>query len=132
MGRRSKRKPTWGILTTRKIRVVEKVIIYREMKKTKTIARHGDILFKRTNKTVGKKQRSKTVAYGEVTGHHHTFDGGAVCFAEDGEVKSVEILSATPIKHQEHDAIMFEKGKYDVYKKTEYDPFEKVIRQVKD
>lgn len=102
------------------------------MKKANKIARHGDILFVRTKTKIGEKTDTKTVALGEVTGHHHTFDGDVVCYADDEVVKSVEIISDAPITHQEHEAITLEKGVYKVYRKQEYDPFGQVLRQVRD
>lgn len=102
-------------------------------KRTGTIARHGDILLRKTSRLVGKKVETKTLALGEVTGHHHTFEGDVVCYADDlNEVKTVEVLSVSPITHQEHGKIKFDEGKYQVYRKTEYDPFTQVIRQVRD
>lgn len=104
------------------------------MKKTNKIARHGDILLKKTSKIVGEKSKTKTLALGEITGHHHSFgaNDNVVCYAEDGEVKSVEVLGESEIDHQEHGKIRFETGVYLVYRKTEYDPFREVLRRVRD
>lgn len=102
--------------------------------KTK-LARHGDILFKVVDKKVGKKVTTKTVAYGEVTGHHHSFSGSdnVVCYADDnGEVTSIEVIEPSTITHQEHKPVTLEKGVYEVYRKFEYDPFNEIIRKVRD
>jgi len=102
--------------------------------KTNKIARHGDILFVKSNKIVGEKKDTKTVALGEVTGHHHSFgqQDNVVCYADDTEVKSVDVIEEATITHQEHKPITLEKGSYRVFRKFEYDPFGEVLRKVRD
>ena len=96
--------------------------------------RHGDILFKRVDKVLGEKSKTKTVALGEVTGHHHSFSStdNVVCYVDDTEVKAIEVVEPSIISHQEHKPITLEQGSYRVFRKFEYDPFGEVLRKVKD
>ena len=88
------------------------------MKNPKTNDRQiqqGDTLFfNRTNQLPEGcvKRQSRTIALGEATGHHHTFDEGmAVMDAPDGRVFVVnESDRPKPLLHQEHDKTVFAPG----------------------
>lgn len=64
------------------------------------------------------------LAHGEVTGHHHSFDEGcAVLYADDAkDVNSfLEVtVDKSPLEHQEHAAIIHEKGNYAVIRQEEW------------
>ena len=101
--------------------------------KNKKIARHGDILLKETNKVRGKKTQNRTLALGEVTGHHHTLYGGTITsYEEDNEVKFLDVKEETSLEHQEHKPIKVLPGVYKIYRKFEFDPFADVLRKVRD
>ena len=72
------------------------------------------------------------LAHGEVTGHHHSV---AMADAEllDAGAKGVflRIMSATPLVHQEHGAIILPAGDYRIVRQREYQPGE-LPRQVAD
>lgn len=96
------------------------------------------------------KLKGATVAFGEVTGHNHTFyddttvvaekfdhrtDKGskAVNLYEDSN-KSIfaEIIAPVFLRHQEHKPIEFKPGIYRIGIVREYDHVEKLTRKVVD
>jgi len=85
-----------------------------------------------------KKRDNLTIALGEHTGHHHTFedDGGtAVMDAPDGQVfvvRKAAKTKASPIIHQEHKPIVLEPGIYRFEPVQEKDWFADMVRAVKD
>lgn len=73
----------------------------------------------------------KTLALGEATGHHHTFECGDVVVYERPEESNlainnrgqlVDVRSDAVLAHQEHDAITILKGKYVRIIQREYTP----------
>ena len=62
------------------------------------------------------------LARGEATGHHHSVavEDGELIDAAEGVF--VRIMMATPLQHQEHDAITLEPGVYRVLRQREYVP----------
>ena len=110
------------------------------MKKTSIngIYRQGDVLIQRVDEVVPKnliKTKHNTLAFGEVTGHHHTFtDGGVTCFADTETALptwvKVERTEGAPLTHQEHDTIVLPEGTYKVTRQVEYTPGE--LRNVAD
>lgn len=99
-------------------------------------ARQGDTCLRRIKSMPDGKTRTKspTLAYGEKTGHHHTFsEGGAVGFADDekGLAEFIEVTAPeAPLTHQEHDTITYPKGGYESLKQVE--DTEAEVRQVAD
>ena len=87
---------------------------------------------------------TKTVMYGEASGHHHTFDGQVLVYEPttpqfiqvDGEqrqvVKYIDVQETAPLVHQEHPAKQVPKGKYAILQEVEFDPLEQQIRRVND
>lgn len=112
----------------------------------------GDVLLYKLDKLPKglKKIKGKTVAYGESTGHNHTFYDDTVCVAEkfdhttgagskhvnlfEDEMKTIyaEILAPVFLRHQEHKPIEFKPGIYKIGIVREYDHFEKLARKVVD
>ena len=97
--------------------------------------RQGDVLIVPIkNIPSGKKvTRKVTLALGEVTGHHHTIECGAVGYADDEAnlAEYFEVNSDTAeLTHQEHDTIVIPKGKYRSVIQSEYTP--EAIRNVAD
>lgn len=86
--------------------------------------RQGDAMLRRVKSIPSSKivTRSPTLAYGEKTGHHHTFSGGATAFADD-EKALADFVRVTepeaPLTHQEHSTIVFPKGDYESLKQVE-------------
>ena len=104
------------------------------------IYRHGDVLIKEIDSIPksAKKIAGATLAEGEVTGHHHTITSGTVQLyapstVTKDAVKYVKVTSKTAeLTHQEHKPISLPQGTYAVTGEREYNPMDKVIRQVMD
>ena len=91
---------------------------------------------------------TKTVMYGEATGHHHTFDGQVLVYepteqetiqVRDEQVpiqKYVQVLQDAKLVHQEHDlktqGQLIPKGMYAILQEREWDVLENQIRRVMD
>lgn len=98
--------------------------------------RQGDVLLIPTSKIPeGAKleKNRKTVAYGEVTGHHHDL---VAPVQTDVEVYALEdqlfakVGSDVQITHQEHAALAVDEGLYEIRIQQEYTPQE--VRRVLD
>lgn len=102
--------------------------------------RHGEILLLEVSKLPrGKKELHKSFIVGHSeTGHHHVLES-----KEDFKIlKTVdnsvwlEINSPARLVHKKqvdkHNTITVSPGKYQVIYKTEYSPFDKIIRRVED
>ena len=80
-------------------------------------ARQGDVCLRRIEKLPAKKKQTKnTLALGEHTGHHHTFDNyGVTCFADDekGLADFAVVESPAQLTHQEHAPITVPPGNYE-------------------
>lgn len=112
----------------------------------------GDVLIYTHDKLPkgAKKIKGATVAFGEMTGHNHTFYDSEACVAEkfdhrsgagsknvqlfEDENKSIfaQIIAPVFLKHQEHKPIKFDPGIYRIGIVREYDHVEKVSRKVVD
>ena len=93
----------------------------------------GDVLLTRVDELPEglKKLKTKTVAEGELTGHHHTFQGSAVLYADEQDVWVVVKERGATLVHQEHTDIDFEVGVWKYDAQVELDPLVG-IRRVKD
>jgi len=117
-----------------------------------TYDQQGDVLLYHTNELPksAKPIKGATVAYGEMTGHNHTFYDTEDCVAEkfdhttgagsknvrlyEDQDKSIfaEIIETVWLKHQEHKPIQFKPGVYRIGIVREYDHVEKLSRKVVD
>lgn len=77
------------------------------------------------------------LAYGEVTGHHHSFTAEKgvelVTTEQADELRvwlSVTTAEPVPLIHQEHDTILIPPGEYRVLRQLEYSP--EATRKVQD
>lgn len=93
--------------------------------------RQGDVLTKKTAKPRGKltklpKSGQKTIlAWGEVTGHHHRFEGADTVMYRDGAGNEyVKAVMNDPLVHEEHGAIVHPSGFYEVGAQVQYEPAE--------
>lgn len=105
------------------------------MKKNKVHYRQGDVLIIKTDKNVPEglvRTKKCTLAFGEVTGHHHTIERGAIGYApkDTDMVDFFQVEKETDLVHQDHGPIKFEEGNYEVIKQSEYTPGE--FRRVAD
>lgn len=73
--------------------------------------RQGDVLLTRVSELPKDAVPAKglTVAYGEATGHHHTFTNGRRFTRGTDQFVVVE-QSESVLEHQEHDALCCERG----------------------
>lgn len=106
------------------------------------IYRHGDVLIFRLPddaqlKTAQKKEKvsSLTLALGEVTGHSHVLKGNLAVLSKGENTQQdiyFEVLDRATLTHEEHNMIVLEKGIYLKVNQVEYDPFNDIIRYVRD
>lgn len=87
-------------------------------------SRQGDTLLRRVDSIPKNKIKTEkaTLAYGEISFHHHTFDNGAIGFADDekalADFVKVE-ADVAPLTHQEHSTIEYPCGIYESLKQVE-------------
>ncbi len=127
-------------------------------KKIYRILRHGDVILYKLSaqqlaekmqqgvlsRLFGKKDgplppmkdnpRKHVLAYGETTGHSHVLEGDFDILAEDAGKNelSFRVNSAAVLTHEEHDRIVLDEGIYLKVTQVEYDPFNDLIRQIRD
>ena len=95
------------------------------------IIRQGDVLLKEIKEMPkGLKNKNRTLAYGEITGHHHTLEQGFV-FEDLNKNQFCDLEQDTVLEHQDHAHVTIPKGKYAVVIQREYDIMQG-IRQVMD
>jgi hypothetical protein len=100
--------------------------------------RHGDVdLIPVTKPNSGGEQKQEyTLAYGEVTGHHHTLyplsPGAFLTLFQDGEKRVIDVEGNFVLRHQEHDELTIPPGTYEILIEREYNPFEKMMKKVVD
>lgn len=97
--------------------------------------RHGDLLIKEIEKIPKKliELKTKTLAFGEVTGHAHVLSAGKT-FAKNmkSEPEFLLLEQDAELTHEEHKPILISKGVYQVIREREYNPFLEQIRKVMD
>ena len=99
--------------------------------------RHGDLLIKEI-KDFPKEvisQNKNVLAYGEATGHKHelvTLENEPINVYIDHDKKYFEATQKAYLKHQEHETIEIDVGRYVVIHEREFDPFESIVRRVVD
>lgn len=103
----------------------------------KIIIRQGDILFKTSAKNLNKEQPvgHKTVALGEITGHHHSFGGNdqVLLFQNEQTITGLEVVEKeNQLTHQEHLGIQFPTGEYEVSQERSFNPFLRNIHRSVD
>lgn len=88
--------------------------------------------------------KTKTVMYGEKTGHHHTFQKQVEVYEAssedhvmvDGErrqiLKYVHLDQPTMITHQEHASQIIPANNFMILQEVEWDPLEKQLKKVID
>lgn len=104
---------------------------------------HGDVILNAV-KTIPKGATAKkggVLQHGERTGHAHRlfpvveteeeFSPSFQLYEKDGGL-FVDVRAPTALRHEEHKEILLSPGAYKVGIIREYDPFEKVVRNVLD
>jgi len=108
----------------------------KNMNKNNKPIRQGDVLMipVKSIPTGLIKTKKLTLAYGEVTGHHHTIAGNntAIGYAdvEDSTPQWLDVADKAVLVHQEHNPVVLDEGKYQVIIQSEYTP--KEIKKVAD
>ena len=99
---------------------------------------HGELVLIPTNKKITKTESKKSyVAAHSETGHNHVlqsdiaFDVGMI----DNEI-AIRVKDKAELVHQKsfdnHRTLLIEEGTYILGKATEYDPWQKVMREIWD
>jgi hypothetical protein len=101
---------------------------------------------KRIDLSGAKKVKHNIIARGEVSGHSHIAVGEVEVYEKDGEI-ILDVKGEAAIRHLleeaftkkgkqvwtgEHEDIKLEKGTYKYVPQVEFDPYDEVIRKVKD
>lgn len=108
------------------------------MKHTPKMYRQGDVLIVPVKTLPKGRAEVKSgvpgrvvLAYGEVTGHHHSIEKEDATLTEFEGATYLEVAEAlADLEHQEHSTIQIPKGKYRVIRQREYTP--EAIRNVAD
>lgn len=100
-------------------------------------ARQGDVLMVKMDipasaKAVKQENGLATLAYGEATGHHHSFHEKARLFRDDGAGGALYVRNkaGAALTHQEHDTIRTPAG--DIRKVTQMEHTPQALRRVED
>lgn len=100
---------------------------------------HGDVLLKGVNELPKDSKKIKcdlVVMEGETTGHKHKVLTKTASIFEtiynDTKLRYLVCPEPAIITHEEHGKISFPAGIYEIDRINEYDPFEDVIRKVRD
>lgn len=103
------------------------------MLKVKNQAPQGDVLFTRVEVLPegAEKRETRTVAYGEATGHHHTLTEPAEVWVLGGK-QWVVVPDDAVVEHQEHAPFVLTPGVYKVDLQVQADPFTGIPRRVAD
>lgn len=118
----------------------EKVRGEASFKKHGDFALHGDVIVQRDyppeDFEAMTEVKDQCLAYGEATGHAHKIFGEPGSFnlreCPKTKVRHLQVVRDVCLKHQEHEGITIPPGFYKIGIQQEYDPFEKMKRQVID
>lgn len=110
------------------------------MKKKNMVWQQGDVVMQKIDsipkgdRTEDDLTKAKTLALGEATGHHHTFDDvdNSVEVFKIMNVIYMKLTKETKLKHQEHNPINIPPGNYKVGIVRETDHLAGVTRRVAD
>lgn len=97
--------------------------------------RHGEsMLVPITEAVTGKQVSTYIVAHSE-TGHHHVLESEAP-FTVDEKKMYLELFQPARLVHKKsfdaHKTLPITPGKYKIVQKSEYDPWQQIIRKVWD
>lgn len=99
--------------------------------------RHGEaMLVPITNEVKGSQHNMFIIAHSE-TGHHHVLESKVpFTVSEQDKQFLIELFEPAKLVHKKtvdkHKTLTVPAGKYRVITKTEYDPWDKIIREVHD
>lgn len=97
------------------------------------IYRQGDVLIREVTSlpTGAKKLTTNVLAYGEVTGHSHRFQGDAQLYGYGNELY-MQVYQPTYIEHEEHQHKIVDPGIYKIEGEQEWDYIEESMKKVID
>lgn len=103
-------------------------------------ALHGDVILTKAQAPDGFEKmepvKDSCLAYGEATGHMHAIIGEPHQYdlreCPKTKVRHLRVVEPVLLKHQEHEKIQLPPGDYRIGIQREYDPWEKLTRQVAD
>jgi len=98
------------------------------------IARHGDLLIRKTKEIPSNLKPANTViiAEGEKTGHKHQLHGNVTVYKQELGSLCFKVKTSAELVHQEHKTIQIPEGMYVVQQEREFNPFENIRRVVLD
>lgn len=101
---------------------------------------HGDVVLEKIESLPDdfesfEKTSSNELALGEATGHLHQICDGEFDLRinpTNNSERYLKVVKPVALRHQEHKEVIIEPGIYKSRIQIEYDPFEKIIREVMD
>lgn len=105
---------------------------------TRKPIRHGELLLLPVpdQDMSGSKERTDYIASHSETGHHHVIAGRSRVLERENRNPLIRLSADTRVEHRKtsdrHDPLPVQKGTWKVIRKKEYDPFQKVMRNVWD
>jgi len=108
--------------------------VTKKKQEDKMLFQQGDVLIENITNIPVKaiRQKGKTLAEGEATGHHHTITkGDAELYEHEGSM-FLRVKDEATLTHQEHSQIVLPKGDYMIRRVREYDHFSEEARRVQD
>lgn len=99
--------------------------------------RHGEAMLVPVDKEFKGRRRKRFIIAHSETGHHHVLESDkAFKISQKDEEFLIELFEPGRIVHQKavdtHKTLPVPAGKYKVVQKTEYDPWQSVVREVFD
>ena len=103
-------------------------------RKKLNIFRHGDLLIREVSTIPSNAIPLSTniIAMGEKTGHNHQISGPAQVYETPDKQKYFQANKEIFLKHQEHNSLRIQAGRYVIISEREYDPFEDIQVWVED
>jgi len=94
------------------------------MSMKKKADRQGDVLIIHVEKIPegAVPKEGTTLALGEVTGHSHRFPDGAIQMFTFDEKTYMRVTKSSRLEHEEHGALIYEPGDYEIKIQREYSP----------
>ena len=107
--------------------------------KTKKAYRHGELLLMPSKEEFDAskaKEVKNYIASHSETGHHHVVMGMSFVWERQSKETLLKVEKETNLKHEKHidrhEDHVIPAGVYVIRRKKEYDPVEKIIREVRD
>lgn len=101
------------------------------------VIRHGEAMLVPVNTKFKGKEHSEYILSHSETGHHHVLESKAPFKVSESDKQFlIELFTPAKLVHKKtvdaHKTLDVPAGKYKIVKKTEYDPWQGIIREVHD